>query len=90
MEGMMADTTQKSDEQIAKEKAAVEAMRNAKANMESALARISDLEAALRSALDCIKRFKGYTPSTAYIYGGQETIHSEIDKSVAAILKRVG
>ena len=86
----MADAPQKSDEQIAKEKAAVEAMKNAKANMDAALARISDLEYALHQSIEWIKRFKGYTPSAAYTYGGQKTIHAEIDEAVAAILKRLG
>lgn len=40
----MTVTTEKTEEQIAKEKAAVEAMRDAKSNMDAALTRITDLE----------------------------------------------
>lgn len=84
------DIPQKSDEQIAKEKAAIDAMKNAKANMDTALARIADLEYALGKAISEIKRFKGYVPASAYLYGGQKTLHSEMDETVALLGKRLG
>lgn len=53
----MTDIT---EEKVARDKAAVDAMRNAKANMDYALTRISTLERALKDARDAIAHAKGY------------------------------
>jgi len=81
---------EKTEEQIAKDRAAVEAMRNAKANMDTALGRISDLERALGAAVQHIKRFKNYVPAVAYAYSSQNTLHNEMDEAIAMLTKRLG
>lgn len=75
--------TDKSEEQIAKEKASVEAMKNAKANMDAALSRIATLEQAVEHALTGIKAAKQYIPNNVYVYAGsnqqQQSVHARID-----------
>lgn len=72
------------EEKLAREKAAVDSMRNAKANMDQALDRIATLERALSTAADRMQRFKGYVGSHAYVYAGQKTVHQEIDEAVSS------
>lgn len=79
--------TEKTEEQIAKDRAAVEAMRNAKANMDTALGRIADLERALSEAALHIKRIKDYVPAAAYSYGGQKTLHNDMDEMILRLMK---
>lgn len=83
--------TDKTEEQVAKEKAAVEAMRNAKANMDTALRRITDLENALNRAIEDLKRAKRDISPNVYCYpsGGsnQQTIHARIDAEIASHAK---
>ena len=84
---MMSDKT---EEQIAREKAAVDAMRNSRAHMNEAISRIETLESAVRSAAYALKEAKGFTPATAYIYGGQKSVHDKIDEAIAAANKALG
>lgn len=79
----------KSDEQIAKEKAAVDAMKGAQANMTKALDRISTLERALSTASSNISRLKSYIAPGAYTYDStnRKTCTSEADDAIAAIAK---
>lgn len=71
------------EEKMAREKAAVDSMRNAKANMDQALDRIATLERALSAAADRISRFKGYVGSHVYVYQGQRTAHQEMDAAIS-------
>ena len=84
--------SEKSEEQVAKEREAVEAMRNAKANMTSALDRISTLESALRSAIDGLLRARGYVSPTVYTYPSdkRETVHAELDRYIASARAKLG
>jgi hypothetical protein len=83
----------KTEEQIAKERDAVEAMRNAKANMTAALDRISTLEFALRAAVAALSRCKGYVGASSYTYpasGDRVTCHVEIDRALAEAQAKLG
>lgn len=85
--------TEKTEEQIAKDKAAVEAMRNAKSNMDAALSRITDLERSLAYAADCLSKAKGYISSNVYCYpvsGNTQTVHNHIDGQVSQLRKTLG
>lgn len=80
----------KTDEQIAKERAAVDAMKNAKANMDAALQRIETLERALKSAGSSIVTLKSYIAPSAYQYplnGKAVKCTDMADEAVAAITK---
>ena len=83
--------TNKTEEQVAKDKAAVEAMRNAKANMDTALGRIAGLENALSRAIEDLKRAKRDISPGVYCYpdGGrnQQTVHARIDAEIASHAK---
>lgn len=85
---------EKTDEQIAKEREAVAAMTNAKANMTNALDRIVTLERALYDAKSNISTLKGYIPPAVYTYStGQnapKTCVSVADDAIAAIAKVLG
>lgn len=85
----MSDVT---EEKIARDKAAVDAMRNAKSNMDYALARISTLESALNNARDAIRQAKGYIAAGVYTYPGQHqsTVHDRLDAYIAAADKALG
>lgn len=61
--------TDKTEEQIAREKAAIEAMKNAKANMAVALDRVATLERALDNAIAVLRWTKSHVGPSAYIYG---------------------
>jgi len=82
--------TEVSEEKIARDKAAVDAMRNAKSNMDAALARISTLETALAYARDNLSRVKGYISPNVYTYGAQGTVHAAIDDMIAHAAKALG
>jgi hypothetical protein len=71
------------EERVLKEKAAVEAMRNAKANMTEALARIETLERTLHSAISYTKGLQDYIPRNCYPYRGEQTIQANITDTVA-------
>lgn len=83
--------SEKSEEQIANERAAVDAMRNAKANMTAALDRISTLEKALTSAQYSLSNIKQYIANGAYTYPSDSSrakkCHDVVDDAVAAIAK---
>lgn len=74
--------SEKTEEQIAKERASVEAMRNAKANMDAALSRISTLETALTSCVKALRETKGFISPNVYTYPVQNqttSVHARID-----------
>lgn len=82
--------TEQTEEQIAKTKAAIDAMRNAQKNMGTALSRIDELESALKTASNTISRLKGFISPNVYQYGGSETCVKEADKAISAIAKVLG
>ena len=65
--------TDKTDEQVAKEKAAVDAMRNARGNMATVLDRVGSLEAALRDAAGQLDEAAKHMPN-AYRYESRQTL----------------
>lgn len=80
----------KTDEKIAQERAAVEAMRHAKSNMTATLDRIGTLERALRDAASTMSSLKSYIAPQAYVYpvSGNSRKCTEIaDDAMAAIAK---
>ena len=82
--------TDKTEEQVAKDKAAVEAMRNAKANMDTTLKRIETLENALGRAINDLKRAKQDISPNVYCYpadNNRQTVHSRIDAEIALLVK---
>ena len=85
----MTDAT---EEKIARDKAAVDAMRNAKSNMDAALARINTLECALERARANLTRTKDYIGRGAYIYPGNVSrpVHDAIDEMAADAAKALG
>ena len=85
----MTDAT---EEKIARDKAAVEAMRNAKSNMDAALTRIATLESALGTARDNLRLTKDYIGRGAYTYPGNvsRTCHDAIDEMIAKAAKALG
>ena len=88
---MANEETAKTDEQIAKERDAVERMKGAKSAMELALSRIGTLESALTTARSRIATFKGYVSPGVYTWGGNsKTCHSEMDDAIALITKALG
>ena len=85
--------TDKTEEQVAKDRAAIEAMRNAKANMDTALSRIDSLERALDGARSNISRLKTYISPGVYTYptgSANITCHVAADEMMAAITKVLG
>lgn len=79
---------EKTEEQIAKERAAVDAMKSAKSNMTLALERISTLEAAMRQANNVISSLKSYIAPGAYTYpiqGNSRKCTDIADDGMAAI-----
>jgi multidrug resistance efflux pump len=82
--------TDKTEDKLAQERAAVEAMRNAKSNMASALARVETLESTLRNAQASISRLKGYIAPNVYTYpvsGNSKACTTEADDAIAMIAK---
>lgn len=81
----------KTEEQIAKEKASVAAMKNAKANMDAAISRISSLELALDRAINDLRRAQGDIGVNVYCYpsgGTAKKVHERINDEIAS-LRRV-
>ncbi len=82
---------EKTEEQIARERAAVDAMKNAKASMTGALERIATLESALDDARRSISSLKGYIAPTVYQYsnGSSAPVLCTVaaDNAIAAIAK---
>lgn len=84
---------EKTEEQIAREKAAVDAMRNARANMDASIHRIDTLEVALRRAVEGLRKVKGYVSPAVYAYplnGKAITCHDEIDEHIARAQMALG
>lgn len=83
--------TEKNDEQIARDKAAIEAMKNAKSNMAVALDRIALLERTLTSAISYLKFAKGDISPSVYCYPSenqrQRTVHARIEDQIASLEK---
>lgn len=81
----------KDEEQIARDKAAIEAMKNAKANMTTALDRIGLLERTLGSAIAALSRAKDDISPKVYCYKldnqNQRTVHSRIDSEITEFRK---
>ncbi len=82
--------TDKTEEQMDKERAAVDAMRNAKSNMASALGRIETLEKALDRARLEMTEIKKYIPEGAYTYRGEKRCRSLVEDAVESITKVLG
>ena len=81
---------EKTEEQIANEREAVNAMKNAKSNMTLALERINTLESALRQANNVISSLKSYIAPGAYTYpiqGNSRKCTDIADDGMAAISK---
>jgi hypothetical protein len=81
------------DEKVARDKAAVDAMRNAKSNMDAALARITTLEQALTYARDNLGRTKQYIGASNYVWSGsneRQSVHDAIDQMVSHATKALG
>lgn len=81
---------EKTEDQIARERASVEAMRNAKANMTTVLDRVATLERALDSAKGTIATLKGYIAPGVYTYpvsGSSRKCTDIADDAIAAIAK---
>lgn len=88
----MANAIEKTDEQIERERAAVAAMSNAKANMTAALDRIQTLERALASAKSSISMLKTYIAPSVYTYpvsGQSKPCLTVADDAIAAISKLI-
>lgn len=79
--------TDKTDEQIEKEKQAVAAMRNARANMDAALERISRLETVARNAKAAIQILKSHTGASSHmtLKEQQVPVHNFIAIEIAKI-----
>jgi phage-related tail protein len=79
------------EERAAANKAAVDAMKNAKANMGIALERIAALESALGSALSALRQAKDDISPRVYAYKAdnqnQQTVHARIDAQIASLSK---
>lgn len=78
------------EQKVAKEKAAIDAMKNAKSNMATAISRIETLEMALQSARDRLSKTKGYIGPDCYAWsanGSQRRVHEVINDQLADIDK---
>ena len=84
----------KDEEQIARERASVEAMKHAKGNMELVLARCATLQQALHKAHDDLGRCKDYIGKGAYAYQSSSspnrTAHAHIDEMIAQAARALG
>lgn len=81
---------EKTEQQIARERAAVDAMKSAKSNMTEALGRIETLERALLSAQAAIGTLKGYIAPQVFTYpvsGNSRRCTEVADDAMAAIAK---
>ena len=82
---------EKIEQQAAAQKAAIEAMKNAKSNMAVALDRISLLERTLTSAIGALRQAKDDVSPKVYCYplDGQRhrTVHERIDSFIAEASK---
>lgn len=79
--------SEKTEEKIAKEREAVDAMRNAKANMTGALDRIATLEAALSRAIQSLSTAKRYIAPDLYPYRSEKSARDQVDEAIAHATK---
>jgi hypothetical protein len=83
--------TETPEDKAARDKAAIEAMRNAKSNMSSALDRVSILERALSDAISALRTAKEDISPKVYTYpfssSERQTVHARIDASIANLSK---
>ncbi|WP_283419201.1 hypothetical protein [Sphingopyxis sp. Geo48] len=80
----------KTEDQIARERDSVKAMKNAQSNMAAVLSRVETLERALSMASSTISTLKGYIAPGAYTYPHGPTAKrcTEVaDEGIAAIAK---
>jgi hypothetical protein len=77
----------KTEEQLQKEREAVDAMRNAKSNMDKALARIQTLENALKEFGGLATSTAKHIPDGSYLYKSESTVREDFKTRVALILK---
>lgn len=82
--------TDKTDEQVAKEKAAVDAMRNARGNMATVLDRVGSLEGALRDAVTQLEAAAKHMPIDAYRYESRQTLKEFYNEQAAKARKVLG
>ena len=80
---------EKTDDQIARERASVEAMKNAKANMATVLDRVTTLERVLADASNTMRQLKTYIAPEAYTYptGTPRKCTELADDGMAAIAR---
>lgn len=82
--------SERTEEQVARDKAAIESMRHAKSNMDTALKRIETLEWAVKNAIDALKRAKADISPSVYCYptgSDRMTVHARIDFEIANLVK---
>lgn len=82
------------EEQVAREKAQVAAMRNAQSMMSAVIARNTALEGALKNAADQLASTKNYISDKVYCWASdnraQQTVHARVDSQVAELRKVLG
>ena len=81
---------EKTEDQIARERASVEAMKNAKSNMATVLDCVATLERALSNASGAMSTPKGFIAPGAYTYpvSGNSRKYTDLaDDAIAAIAK---
>ncbi len=83
--------TETPEDKAARDKLAIEAMRNAKSNMASALDRVTVLERGLADAISALRLAKEDISPKVYTYpfngSERQTVHDRIDKSIANLSK---
>jgi hypothetical protein len=75
--------TDKTEEMLAKEKAAVDAMRNAQANMSNAIKRIETLERAFISFISNAEVALKHIPESGYLYRSETTCRDSFKTDIA-------
>ena len=83
----------KTEEQIAADKAALDAMRNARAHMDTALNRVATLERALIDAREALRGAKKFISDEVYRYpvgSERQSCHAWIDEAVCRATKALG
>lgn len=77
--------TEKTEEQIAREKAATDSLRNAQSNIRHSLDRIDTLEQAIRVALNHMNQHVRFVGSEAYVYEGKKSHQQIVREHIAAL-----
>lgn len=77
------------EQKVARDKEAIDAMKNAKANMATAISRIEALEKALSDAVSYLRQAKGDISAAVYCYPSDRarTVHQRIDDQIALLGK---